>query len=193
MKHTSIALFYLFSLFLFSCTQRKDRTEDVKTIEQQLTAVDEAEKVFHNTDFSSTIAINKTVMDDIHFIQQNYKDTMSKEEAMFLTHYKNVAKLVKNLEKKQKKTELEIQHTKDQLNNLKSAMMEHATEDKKGNEINDDYLDNALKEETLYSKQLINQITHMKDNCGIVKEKYPEMKPRIDSLIASLQLKMNTK
>jgi len=153
--------------------------------------VNEAEEVFKNTDIATTKAHFKAIMDDIKFVQKNYTDTMPKDEAMFLTSYKNVAKLVKNLEEKEKKISLEIIRTRAQLANLKTAIISKATEDKSGQSIDDNYIDKAIKEEVLYVKQVVDQITYLKDNCDIVMDKYPKMKPQADKIITTLQLKMS--
>lgn len=191
MKNTRIVLLLLVTVLIISCNTRKDRSEDIQLIDQKMVEVNEAEEVFKNTDIATTKAHFKAIMDDIKFVQKNYTDTMPKDEAMFLTSYKNVAKLVKNLEEKEKKISLEIIRTRAQLANLKTAIISKATEDKSGQSIDDNYIDKAIKEEVLYVKQVVDQITYLKDNCDIVMDKYPKMKPQADKIITTLQLKMS--
>ena len=190
MKYTRITLFLLLSVLVFSCNKRKDRTADLKAIDQKIATVQEAQKTFENTDILATKEASTTILDQIKFVQANCKDTLTKEEAFFLTSYKNVAKLVKNLGHTEKSIRLEIPHTLEQMTQLKKAITAGATQDKQGNEIDDEYLDGALKEEFLYADQLVNQINQLNKNCSIVLEKFPEMKPQADKIVSTLEQNM---
>ncbi len=189
MHKNTIPFLFVLLIFLSACQSRRDRTQDIATIDTKISELAEAQEIYKNIDLEEAEEISSTIMEQIKYIQKNYTDTMSKADALLLTNYKNAAKRVKNNKQTKMYIDKELLRAHIQLTNLKSAMIEGATEDKNGKVIDDQYLDHALKEELGYTNQLIQQIGFLKDNCQVAKEQYLDMKPKVGAIIVTLQQK----
>lgn len=191
MKKNPLILLVLLLFGISSCNSSYNK-EDVSKIDELLNKIDESEKKYKETDRETALAHYDDIMSLIGYVK-NYKDTLTHDEGMFFTRYKNVAKRVKTLSQKSARIETEIDHTRIQLQDLRETIVSGATTNKNGKVIDADFIKRAISEETLYANELIANIGFLEDNVNHIKEYYPKMKPEADSLIVVLEDKLKNK
>ncbi|MFZ6053187.1 hypothetical protein [Halocola ammonii] len=172
---------------IFGCQSSGNHTEKVRILDSLYTEVEEAEKVLaqipHDTAMKTISAIQK----DLKFVQDTYEGDMNKDHALKLADYRSVSRIVKNYGQRKKRLEDEIERTKSQLTGLKEALEMGATEDKEGNKIDSDYVEQAFSQEKKVAENLIKEIHEMRDRVEMMQTKYIETLPKVNPILDSLK------
>lgn len=183
----------LVSVVIISCQNRKDRSLDIRSVETTMQEIDQAEEKYKTIDVIKAGEYYDAIMGDINFIKGNKNIKLNKEQAMFLTKYKNVAKQVKKNKQKIKNIDLELVESRKQLNGLILLINSKATIDKNGIKIDDEYIDRAITSDLGYAKELISQIGFLEDNCNFILDAYSSFKEQANDVLADIQLKIKDK
>jgi len=70
---------------------------------------------FQKLDTAKINACQKSIFSDIQWIEENFNDTMEKEEALEITRYAEIAREIKKLKNKQKEQLVELLFSKNQV------------------------------------------------------------------------------
>ena len=111
------AIFLGFVLFI-SCG-RKNNSDQLQKIDSLIVVLDELEKKIQTIDTAKIGEIYRVCNADLVFIQKNYKDTMDRELAIFLSDYHALKKSSTRLMESIVDQDYEIGYSKNQLKNLK--------------------------------------------------------------------------
>ena len=187
LKFLPIAIGTICMAMIFGCQSSGSHTEKVRVLDSLYTEVEEAEKVLaqipHDTAMKTIAAIQK----DLKYVQDTYEGDMNKDHALKLADYRSVSRIVKNYGKRKKRLESEIERTKSQLKGLKEALEMGATEDKEGNKIDSDYVEQAFSQEKKVAENLIEEIHEMEDRVEMMQTRYIELLPRVNPILDSLK------
>lgn len=164
-------------VFLPSCNGKFP--EKVNQIDNMLSDLETAQKRVDSIDIKRVNDLYKTVNEQIHFLQKNYKnDTISRETAIMLGDYRMGYKSLQKLRKMHKKLNHEIEFTSTQLKDLKADIKNDKHTEKKV----DEFIEMENKAIVFINENSAKVVKWQNDAINITKG----MKPTIDSIILDM-------
>lgn len=171
-----------------SCTP-PDRSEYVKQIDSISNALETVVLNYEKINLEELESKVDTVEKQIDFIKANFKGEMKKSIAIELGEYEEIEEFIPELGEREENIENGIKVSREQLSALKKALMENATHDAVGNEINDDYIKKQIQQEKTINATLVKEIEFVIQKSEAVNEcfekHYSETKLLCDSIAAS--------
>lgn len=179
MKKTT--LFAVLGILVMACTSNVNQ-EQIKKIDSLIVTLEHSQKRMDSLDFEEIAEKKEKIEEHIHFIQKNYRDTMSKYLADNLSEYKMTEEEIKKIVlDNREKVEMELEKSIEQLQNLKADIRNNLLEEEQAEAYYADEEDAAKK---------MNQATDK-----VVKSYHRSQKrfkifyPVADSLITQLNRK----
>lgn len=180
-------IFILLSvLIITSCIKRKDRTSEIAQIEKMQLRVDSAYKALGPLNLEDVLMKIKIIKADLKFAQDSAKRAITLKEGIEFDKYKDIYKLFKSYPIEDL-PQAYMKNTQ-QLIDFKKMLEIKATEDKNGNEITEEYLDNNFAMEMRMANQYIEGILEVEKRIEKFNTRYNEMKPKIDSLTMEITI-----
>ena len=173
---------------LHSCTA-PDRTEYVKQIDSISNVLENVAGPYEKLNLEELESIVDTVEKQIDFIKGNFKGEMNKEMAIELGEYEEIEEFIPELGEREENIENGLKVSREQLSSLKKALIENATHDAVGNEINDEYIKKQIQQEKTINAALIREIEFMIEKSEAVNKTferhYTQTKFWCDSIAAA--------
>ena len=169
-----ILYFFLASalvLSLHSCTP-PDRTEYVKQIDSISNALENVAVPYEKLNLDELQAKVDTVNKQLDFIQEKYKGDMKKSIAFELVEYRSIRKLIPEFGKRRENITNGLSVSREQLSTLKKALVENATHDAVGNEINDEYLKKQIQQEKTINAALVKEIAFVVQKSDSINNRF---------------------
>ena len=169
-----ILYFFLASalvLSLHSCTP-PDRTEYVKQIDSISNALENVAVPYEKLNLDELQAKVDTVNKHLDFIQEKYKGDMKKSIAFELVEYRSIRKLIPEFGKRRENITNGLSVSREQLSTLKKALVENATHDAVGNEINDEYLKKQIQQEKTINAALVKEIAFVVQKSDSINNRF---------------------
>ena len=176
-----MVLFLLFIVGLSSCETRKDRTSDLKDLNDLLVRLDSAKLELKEVNIQKIQSTTALIKKDVKDLQDNYTGNITKDLALEVDRYKGNSKRFKKFDLSTIGVELEEMGF--QIRNLIDLIEKKATVDINGNKIDDVYIDKAIKAETEYTLKLIQDVKEIEEREVLFFDAFNQRKPFIDSLI----------
>ncbi len=175
-------------LSMHSCTP-PDRTEYVKQIDSISNTLETAAANYEKLNFEELESKIDTVEKQIDFIKANFKGEMKKSMAIDLGEYEEIEEYIPELGKREENISNGLTVSREQLSALKKALVENATHDAVGNEINDEYIKKQIQQEKTINATLVREIEFILDKSIAVQKTfdrhYSETKVWCDSIAAA--------
>jgi hypothetical protein len=169
-----ILYFFLASalvLSMHSCTP-PDRTEYVKQIDSISNALENVAVPYEKLNLDELQAKVDTVNKHLDFIQEKYKGDMKKSIAFELVEYRSIRKLIPEFGKRRENITNGLSVSREQLSTLKKALVENATHDAVGNEINDEYLKKQIQQEKTINAALVKEIAFVVQKSDSINNRF---------------------
>jgi hypothetical protein len=169
-----ILYFFLASalvLSLHSCTP-PDRTEYVKQIDSISNALENVAVPYEKLNLDELQAKVDTVNKHLDFIQEKYKGDMKKSIAFELVEYRSIRKLIPEFGKRRENITNGLSVSREQLSTLKKALVQNATHDAVGNEINDEYLKKQIQQEKTINAALVKEIAFVVQKSDSINNRF---------------------
>lgn len=167
----------LFSTLAFACSNsNENEVAKVSGLEEILL---NTEEVLNSVDTSETFALYREVKHNLKFIQNNYSDTMQKDDAFTLGDYNANRKALYFFVENYNKFNNEIELSKNQLNNLKTDLA--------NNTINIDDFPNYFETEQQIIIELNNQVSTAVNGINTVISNYKDLTPKVNKIIADIK------
>jgi hypothetical protein len=171
---------------LIACDPAEKYKEEIASIDTALMQVDSAQTLFENMPFDTLNALFAKVKEDMAFVQENYKGEMPLEQGVIFSRYRDVPNNLKHLSDQVEGIQKGIGLSKDQLNNLKAAILEGANRDAAGNSINEGYIKKNVNTETKLAADLVKQMKKMSEKGEKAFEDYQTYYPQVKGVLDSL-------
>lgn len=117
--------------------------------------------------------------ENLKFIQQHYKDTISKEQMIFLSDYRDAMKTFEKLMKLRDSQQKEVEHTLDQLDKLTSDLRENLVPEGK--------FPNYFNQELQAVNSITHNIAHMKRAFPRASDKFERTNPGVIEIVYELR------
>ena len=169
-----------------ACGGVQDRAEKVKELTSVIDSLETSYTSFSSINTDQLQAISDTIQVHLSDIQRLYAGEQKRELADPLSRYRAILKLLPDAAKRGKKVHDEYGKTRQQLMDLRDAIVGGATVDAVGNKIDEAYVSKAMKEEGDVARLLLSEMQQIADRAVQVHEQYalyfPVARQVVDSL-----------
>jgi uncharacterized protein YukE len=169
-----------------SCQPKVDHAAVLKTLDSSYQAVETAEKKFNSIDRFNTEQLFKGIKADLDYVQATYKGEMKYDDAKLFADYRSITKLVKDFGHRHTRLKKEIQRTKKQIFDLKSALEAGATKDAAGNNFSALYVEKQCAQEKRIAEEVVTEIDEMVERLQKAQERYNKLYPDIEAAFVEL-------
>ena len=166
------------SLAILSSCNTPKHPKEMASLDSLKVALDKAGEVLLKMDGKKADSCYHTIQRQLKFIQQNYRDTMTKEVALFLSDYHAIKEPLEMLGKNYDELKKQVVYTVNQLKNL-SHDLQH-------NLVEEDKVKTYVETEEKEAKQLASTIESMVDEAEEQLPKFEKMQPRVQRMVDSL-------
>lgn len=170
-----------------ACGGIKNAEEKIAAIDSKLLSLDSAEKLFSTLNTAQLQSITDTVEAHLTFVQRNYVGEQTAAMTEPFAQYRTILKLLPDIGKRSKQVTAEIEKTKKQLGDLRSAIQTGATVDGVGNKIDGPYVERVFKEEMDVATNLIGEINGIGTKALWLNERYQKHYPFVVNVVDSLR------
>lgn len=172
---------FFFVFFLFSCgTRNAQLISEVEKLEEQLKKAQQSIASIDTSKIGNYLQIST---ENLKYIQENYKDTLNKENAFLLSDYSSARKSLKRFSEQYSDVIRELSYTQAQLSALKADVENNIVDEQKFS----DYF-NAESKSVEKLAELTNNLNNWYASALRV---YEEKNPSIEKFISQLKEKQN--
>lgn len=176
--------FIFIALLFLSCDKKDKYAAEIKMLDTLQQKVNNASIDFKKIDTLMVAAKCDSIVSQLTFIQNNYKDTMTKETAIFLEEYRSIKKSLDAFMKEVKGTLEEIEYSEKQRNSLVRDLQNNLQEEEKAKKY--------FNDEKFAMEQLIQKMNDMSKFANENIEKYEELYPKVKKEMNKLQNTIST-
>lgn len=180
MDRLNLFLIGLTFLGLASC-QNAEMKGQLKQTEELISTLDSIQSVYESIDWQLLDSASAVSQKNIEYIQQNLRDTISKEDAAKLTVYRRAGKSIRKSKSKVQEFEKELAYSMNQCENLYS-------DGSNGLMKVEDYTE-KLKVESEAVTKLVEQTEQLSTWAQDKSEDFVRLNPYVDSLVHDLYLR----
>ena len=153
--------------------------EKLAQIDELEAMINDASEMLNAVDSATAIQAVDTYNENLHYIQNNLKDTLPRQEAFFVDTYYRLRKIMQKFSENYNTLSSEVVIAKQQLTNLRKDAKNGLVEEKQF----DEYL--ALERQN--TEGLFNATKDLMEPFQKALPLYEKKNPRIDSLIQSFE------
>jgi hypothetical protein len=177
----------MLAVFLFSCDPKKKYQTEIAKIDSTLLNLEEAQSRYAKIPFDSIAGFYAKVKLEMKLVTEKYTGEMDKDRAFILSQYRDIPNFVKNFPEVYSSIGKELEKSKNQLVNLKSALESGAGKDQMGNSIDKSYAEKYTAEECRIAGQVVEQITKIETRFPESVERYNTLYPQLEAFFDSLR------
>ena len=179
MRINSIVLIVLFfAVVIFPSCNKPANPKAIASLDSLKILVDKAGEELEKMDARKADSCYKNIQRQLKFIQQNYRDTMTKAVAMFLSDYHAIKEPLEMLSRNYTELKRQVTYTSNQLKNLSHDLQHNLVEKEKITT----YIETEMKE----AERLIETANSLIDEAEEQFPKYDKLQPRVQHLVDSL-------
>lgn len=169
------------------CHTTSDHSSAAPLIDSLITTLEQASAVMKKDFPEDQLAtLPDSLYEPIQYVQEHFVGKMKKDSALIIAAYSELLYQKEKLNEDVKTFLLKSDSLTGQMKSLKQALLEHATHDKKNNEINKEYVVKALKNESTNVALFVSRSEYLSIEKESIDSKiaasYTEIKLKVDSL-----------
>lgn len=167
--------------FTLSACNGKVNEKHIAKVDSLSVVLDEISKGFAGIDTATVYEYNRIATDNLSFIQKNYKDTMGRELAIFLSDYRTANKVFGHITTNYTEKLDEIAYSQNQLADL---ML-----DLKNDLVPQEQIETIFKSESKAINTLQVSLSSLISRCSSQLEKFREMNPKVEEIVNGIKQK----
>ncbi len=179
-------VFAFMALALFSCSKPNTYTKEVSQLDSLHAEVVKAEDMFKGLPHAEMNSRLDSIQSTVNYVKEASGGEINRENGLLLDKYRNTKNIVKKFKKRAPQIRAEIERTKNQLMNFKSALSSGATHDKNETEMDEEYVQTNMKKEKEAAETLVQTITELNERSSrFITEhdkRLEELKPYLNTL-----------
>lgn len=143
-KRISLSIIALIALTIISPSCKRTKyAKEIAHLDSLQTLLTETDSVLKSIDTVKINACYMEIKNNLNFIQENYKDTMAREMALFLSDYRTMQEAMEEINREQKHYVEELEYSEKQIENLIHDLQKNAIEEEKVREYSADEINVA--------------------------------------------------
>lgn len=129
LRKTSLLLmsFLFLTAILYSCKRTK-YAKEIASLDSLQTILSKADSTLNSIDTAKTNAYYLDAKNNLNYIQNNYKDTMERELAIFLSDYRSILESLESFNSERNQLLKELNYSQKQIENLIHDLKNNAVE-----------------------------------------------------------------
>lgn len=168
-----------FGLSLTSCGGHKKMPDEAAKLDSLANSLAVVEQELRAVDSAKVEATYAAIIANLSFVNENLKDSISREDAEAISNHKGTRKVFKSFNEKRSRLFAEYNVTSKQLSTLSSDLKKGLTDENKAYQY--------FVIEFTEANRLLGSMTDLNAKIHASMEKYELFKPKVDSLIANIE------
>lgn len=183
----AFALVALVCCYGIACNFRKNYTSEIKKLDSLTVLIDSSIMTMREVSEISTNA--DSALKNLKYVQENYQGTMPRSMASALNLYGMMRKDMAAVGEISQTLRIELDTARAQLVDLRQALSEGATHDRKDNKMTEDYVKASMLQEEKISNELLINVKKTADKSQSLQKFYGDFKQQMKMWMDSIPAK----